>query len=120
MMLAHACLTEVIQGQFKDTDYKLALIVFLHTHGRNGRYNPHLHVILAEGAFQPLKKEWKAFKHLPLAPLRRYWQKHLMALVMAEFGELNGVVNELWTDYPNGFYAYPGNHKKCRRSITKG
>ena len=46
MMLAQACLTEVIQGQFKDTDDKLALIVFLHTHGRNGSYNPHLHVIL--------------------------------------------------------------------------
>jgi len=66
--------TELIQGQFKDTDYKVALIVFLHTHGRNGRYNPHLHVILAEGAFHPRKKEWKAFKHLPLAPLRRLWQ----------------------------------------------
>ncbi|NQY66063.1 MAG: transposase, partial [Alteromonadaceae bacterium] len=23
----------------------------LHTHGRNGSYNPHLHVILAEGGF---------------------------------------------------------------------
>ena len=47
MVLAQACLTEVIQGQFKDTDYKVALIVFLHTHGRNGRYDTHLHVILA-------------------------------------------------------------------------
>ena len=74
MVLAQACLTALIQGQFKDTDYKVALIVFLHTHGRNGRYNPHLHVILAEGAFHPRKKEWKAFKHLPLAPLRRLWQ----------------------------------------------
>ena len=35
MVLAQACLTEVIQGQFKDADYKVALIVFLHTHGRN-------------------------------------------------------------------------------------
>ena len=120
MMLAQACLTEVIQGQFKETDYKLALIVFLHTHGRNGSYNPHLHVILAEGAFHPLKKEWKAFKQLPLAPLRRHWQKHLMALVTAEFGELNGGVNQLWTDYPNGFYAYPGNHKKVPTKNYQG
>ena len=70
------------------------MIVFLHTHGRNGSYHPHLHVILAEEACYPLKKEWKAFNHLPLTPLRRLWQKHLMALVMAEFGEFNGVVNQ--------------------------
>ena len=40
-----------IQGQFKDTDYTVALIVFIHTHGRNGSYNPHLHIILV-GVFQ--------------------------------------------------------------------
>ena len=43
-----------------------------------------------------------------------------MALVTAEFGELNGGVNQLWTDYPNGFYAYPGNHKKVPTKNYQG
>ena len=119
-MLAQACLTEVIQGQFKETDYKLALIVFLHIHGGNGSYNPHLHVILAEGAFHPLKKEWKAFKQLPLAPLRRHWQKHLMALVTAEFGELNGGVNQLWRIIRMASMPILATIKKCLRKTTKG
>ena len=120
MGLAQACLKEVIQGKFKDAEYKIAPIVFLHTNGRSGSYNPHLHVILAEGAFHPQKKQWKAFKNLPLSHLRRLWQQHVMALVTAEFGGLNGVVNQLWTDYPDGFYAHPGNDKKVPTKSYQG
>ncbi|WP_369073716.1 transposase [Candidatus Enterovibrio escicola] len=29
------------------------VIFFIHIHSRNGNYNPHLHVILAGGAFFP-------------------------------------------------------------------
>ena len=119
-MLAQACLTEVIQSQFKETDYKLALIVFLHTHGRNGSYNPHLHVILAEGAFHPLKKEWKAFKQLPLAPLRRHWQKHLMALVTASLASLMAVLINYGRIIRMASMPILATIKKCLRRTTKG
>ena len=33
---------------------------------------------------------------------------------------INGVVNPLWTDYPNGFYAHPGNHKKVSTKHYQG
>jgi len=120
MALAQACLEELIHSLFKNTDYKIASIVFLHTNGRNGSYNPHLHVILAEGAFHPSNNEWKAFSHLALGPLRRLWQKHLLTLVAAEFGELNDLVSQLWTDYPEGFYAHPGNNKSVPTKSYKG
>ena len=42
---------------------------------------------------------------MALGPLRRLWQKHLLTLVAAEFGELNDLVSQSWTDYPEGFYA---------------
>ena len=51
MKLAQACLTELIQAKFTVGEHKIALIVFLHANGRNGSYNPHLHVILGEGAY---------------------------------------------------------------------
>lgn len=110
MGISHVCLEELIQGMFKNTDYKIAPIVFIHTHGRNGSYNPHLHVILAEGAFHPQTTEWKSFRSLPLGKLRHLWQKHLLTLVAAEYGELNGLVNQLWEAYPDGFYTNPGNN----------
>ncbi|WP_150137461.1 transposase [Candidatus Enterovibrio escicola] len=31
----------------------MVVIVFIHTYSGNGNYNPHLHVILVEGAFFP-------------------------------------------------------------------
>lgn len=120
MALAQGCLEELIHDKFKSTDYKIAPIVFLHTNGRNGSYNPHLHVILAEGAFHPQNTEWKTFSHLSLKPLRLLWQKHLLALVEAEFGNLNGVVKQLWEKYQDGFYAHPGNNKKVPTRSYQG
>jgi hypothetical protein len=112
MALAEACLSELIQEHFKNKDYKVALIVFIHTNGRNGSYNPHLHVILAEGALLPRTQEWKPFKHLSLQRLRLLWQKHLLGLMESEFPTRQVVINALWNDYPDGFYTHPGNNKK--------
>ncbi|WP_223866608.1 transposase zinc-binding domain-containing protein [Candidatus Enterovibrio escicola] len=53
LVLAEACLLELIQAHFKTDACKIAVIVFIHTHSYNGNYNPHLPVILAEGAFFP-------------------------------------------------------------------
>ncbi len=51
MVLAETCLSKLIQAHFKTDAYEIGIIVFIHTHSRNGNYNPHLHVILAESAF---------------------------------------------------------------------
>ena len=120
MALAHTCLTELIHDMFKNTDYKIAPIVFIHTNGRNGSYNPHLHVLLAEGAFHSTKNEWKTFRHLPLKPLRLLWQKHLLDLITDEFEELNDLVKQLQENHPNGFYTYPGNNEKVPTKNYKG
>lgn len=120
MGLAQACFEELIQKRFNNNGYKIATIAFIHTHGRNGNYNPHLHVILAEGAFDPTHSEWKPFQHLSLGLLRLLWQKHLLALVECEFGERLGLLNELWTQYPEGFYAYPGNNQKVPTRHYRG
>ncbi|WP_097355697.1 hypothetical protein [Candidatus Enterovibrio escicola] len=53
MVLAEACLSALIQANFKTDTYEIFVIFFIHIHSRNGNYNPHLHVILAGGAFFP-------------------------------------------------------------------
>ena len=120
MGLAQACFEELIQKRFHNKGYKIATIAFIHTHGRSGSYNPHLHVILAEGALDPQRSEWKTFRHLSLGLLRLLWQKHLLALVESEFGELNGLLSELWKDYPEGLYAYPGNSQQVPTRNYRG
>ncbi|MGK0374968.1 MAG: hypothetical protein ACJA2E_001440 [Arenicella sp.] len=118
MGVASACLTELIQAHFKNPDCKIAVIFFLHTNGRNGQYNPHLHVILGEGAFLPDAEQWKTFTHLSLSRLRLLCQKHLLGLMAAEFGDHEGLIEPLWEDYPDGFYAYPGNRRS--EKLPKG
>nr|WP_150138446.1 hypothetical protein [Candidatus Enterovibrio escacola] len=69
MVLAEACLSELIKAHFKTDACEIAVIVFIHIHSRNSSYNPHLHVILAEGAFFPLNLDWKWLQHLSLSQL---------------------------------------------------
>ncbi|MEE8059515.1 MAG: transposase [Pseudomonadales bacterium] len=120
MGLAQACLEELIQGLFKSTDYKIASIVFLHTNGRNGSYNPHLHVILGQGALLPQRSEWKAFERLSLRSLRLLWQKHLLGLIEVEFGGIESIISDLWKKYPDGFYAHPGNDQRVPTKSYRG
>ena len=112
MLLAQRCLEEYIQNRFRCGSLMIATIVFIHTNGRNGSYNPHLNVILGEGDFNAKTTQWLQFTHLDYAPLRLLWQKHLLNFVGDTFGELNGLVERLWQAYPKGFYANPGNRDK--------
>ena len=120
MSLAQDCLEELIQNKFNSKLLKTGCIVFIHTHGRNGSYNPHLHVILAEGGFNEKTAQWRRFSFLSLAPVRLLWQKHLLNFISEQMGSLNGLVDKLWTDYPEGFYVYPGNDKKVPTKSYKG
>ncbi|MFT5756836.1 MAG: hypothetical protein ACI9LM_001561 [Alteromonadaceae bacterium] len=120
MMLAQQCLEEQIQTKFRSNALKIATIVFIHTNGRNGNYNPHLHIILGEGAFNANKSQWLQFTFLDYAPLRLIWQKHLLNFIKTEFGALNGLVDTLWHEYPKGFYAHPSNNKKVPTKHYKG
>ena len=89
MKLAQDCLEQLIRNKFGCDSLKTGSIVFIHTHGRNANYNPHLHVILAEDGFNDKTTKWRRFKFLSLAPVRLLWQKHLLSLISAEMGELN-------------------------------
>ena len=44
----------------------------------------------------------------------------VLLVEVAEFGERNAVVNELWGNYPDGFYAHPGNNNKVPTKGYKG
>jgi len=112
MGLAEPCLLALIQEHVKCKRCKIGAIVFLHTSGRNGSYNPHLHVILAEGAFDPESEQWRGFKSLSLSRLRLLWQQYLLELMACEFPERQSVIDALWRGYPDGFYAYPGNSRQ--------
>jgi len=44
------------------------------THGRNGQYNPHLHIIATSGGWEPQAKQWRHLDYVPYRMLRKKWQ----------------------------------------------
>jgi Transposase zinc-binding domain/Putative transposase len=48
-------------------------IAVLHTHGRNGQYHPHLHLIATSGGYDAQEHRWEHLQYLPYALLRRKW-----------------------------------------------
>ena len=53
-------------------------ITVLHTHGRNGQYHPHLHVLATSGGYDAQGARWEHLQYLPYDLLRRKWQWHLL------------------------------------------
>ena len=56
-------------------------ITVLHTHGRNGQYPPHLHLLATSGGYDGLGERWEHLPYLPYALLRRKWPWHLLTML---------------------------------------
>ena len=56
-------------------------ITVLHTHGRNGQYHPHLHLLATSGGYDARGERWEHLPYLPYALLRRKWQWHLLTML---------------------------------------
>jgi len=57
----------------------------LHTHGRNGQYHPHLHLLATSGGYDDQEERWEHLEYLPYALLRRKWQWHLLTMLRQTF-----------------------------------
>ena len=80
-------------------------IVVIQTHGRNGQYNPHLHIIATSGGWDPQASQWVHLDYLPYAMLRKKWQWHLLTMLRqtVKTQEINRFVDTCYTRYRQGF-----------------
>jgi hypothetical protein len=79
-------------------------IVVLHTHGRNGQYPPHLHLLATSGGWDRHDDRWEHVEYLPYALLRRTWQWHLLTMVRQTLKSptVQQLVDTCWRQYPRG------------------
>ena len=79
-------------------------IVVLHTHGRNGPYHPHLHVLATSGGYDGLGDRWEHLSYLPYALLRRKWQWHLLTMLRQTLRTeaIAQLVDRGFRQYPDG------------------
>jgi Putative transposase/Transposase zinc-binding domain len=82
-------------------------IVVIQTHGRNGQYNPHLHIISTSGGWDEQAEQWVHLGYLPYPMLHKKWQWYALEMCREALktDEMNRLVNACYDKYPNGFVA---------------
>lgn len=79
---------------------------FLHTFGRDLKWNPHIHILIAELKLGN-NGSWKFWKFFDYDALSKRFQKILLALLSKHLGRsFSKLKNDLFRSYPNGFYVY--------------
>ena len=79
-------------------------IIVLHTHGRNGHYHPHLHVLATSGGYDAQGARWEHLPYLPYDLRRRKWQWHLLSTLRQTLATdaIKQLVDACFRTYPNG------------------
>ena len=102
-------------------------IVVTHTHGRNGHYHPHLHLIATSGGYDGQGERWEHLHYLPYELLRRKWQWHLLTMLRKTLKTdvVNRLVDTCFKQYPNGLVTnvqkgqVPSQYQSLARYVAK-
>ena len=102
-------------------------IVVTHTHGRNGHYHPHLHLLATSGGYDAPGECWEHLQYLPYALLRRKWQWHLLTMLRQTLKTetIYQLVDACFRKYPNGLVTnvqkgtVPSQYQSVARYVAK-
>jgi Putative transposase/Transposase zinc-binding domain len=102
-------------------------ITVLHTHGRNGQYHPHLHLLAPSGGYDARGARWEPLQYLPYELLRRKWQWHFLRMVRQTLktAAINQLVDRCFRQYPNGLVTnvqkgqVPSQYQSLARYVAK-
>jgi hypothetical protein len=102
-------------------------ITVLHTHGRNGQYHPHLHLLATSGGYDTQRARWEHLQYLPYELLRRKWQGHLLTMLRQTLKTeaIHQLVDGCFRKYPNGLVTnvqkgqVPSQYQSVARYVAK-
>jgi hypothetical protein len=102
-------------------------ITVLHTHGRNGQYHPHLHLLATSGGYDAQGARWEHLQYLPYELLRRKWQWHLLTMLRQTLKTeaINQLVDACFRKYPHGLVTnvqkgtVPSQYQSVARYVAK-
>lgn len=118
MRCGHACLESVVSVAVKKS-VKIGSIVVVQTHGRSGKYNPHLHIIMTSGGIDERTGKWLELGYFPYEIIHKKWQYYLFKMLNEKVHteEMRRLIDKLWKKYPKGLVAHVTKGKvpeKCR------
>ena len=99
----------------------------LHTHGRNGHYHPHLHLLATSGGYDGQEHRWEHLQYVPYALLRRTWQWHLLTMLRQTLRTeaIVQLVDRCFRQYPDGLVTnvqkgqVPSQYQSLARYVAK-
>jgi hypothetical protein len=102
-------------------------IMVIQTHGRNGQYNPHLHIIATSGGWDQQAKQWVHLDYVPYRLLRKQWQWYLLTTLRqtVKTQEMKRLVEACYTRYREGFVTnvqkgdVPARYQSLARYLAK-
>jgi Putative transposase/Transposase zinc-binding domain len=82
-------------------------IIVVQTHGRNGQYNPHLHILATSGGWDEQAQKWVHVGYLPYPMLHKKWQWYALERCREALktDAMARLVQACYDKYPNGFVA---------------
>lgn len=89
--------------------------------GRGLKWNPHVHIMVAEGGKGNII-EWRHIKHFAYEALRKRWQKILLDEVMIisdASKKMRVLKNRLYRDKNKGFYVHAKTEIKSTKVAAK-
>ena len=90
----------------KSENFTPGFICVLHTFGRSLQWNPHIHMLVSEGASGNLSP-WRVVKHFHYELLRKSFQFTLLNYMEAHIGKsFRKVKSFIYKNCQNGFYVY--------------
>ena len=93
--------------QSKFEKYTPGIIASLHTFGRDLKWNPHIHILVTQGAMGRITK-WKPFDSIPYKMLRKRFMTKLLLNLSIHFekdDKFKKLTNQLYKQYDKGFYV---------------
>lgn len=104
-------ISDWLYNQNHKENFTAGMVVGLHTFGRDLKWNPHIHMLVTEGAsgsFNP----WKHIRHFPFTMLRKRWMTTLLSNLrdaldpqIFSLSEFKHLVSRLYQEHPDGFYV---------------
>jgi len=102
-------------------------IMVIQTHGRNGQYNPHLHIIATSGGWDRQAQQWLHLDYVPYPLLRKKWQWHLLTMLRqtVKTSAIRRLVDTCDTRYREGFVTnvqkgeVPARYQSLARYLAK-
>ena len=120
------CLDDVF-SRLSGQPLKGGYIVVVQTHGRNGQYNPHLHIIATSGGWNAKARQWVHLDFFPYPLMRKKWQWHLLKMLRQTIPsrEVNRLIDTCYRKYQKGFVTdiqkgdVPSRYESLARYLAK-